>query len=139
MSRYDKYDPISGGFRAPLAADWLNANKDKVVCVSLNASGQVVVGTAGQSGFVGVVCITQGDVGGVPTKRAGDVVDVMQHGEIVEFLNAAGAAAVAGTKYYAVADGTYDATAPGAGVNKPLVGWTVELDRLIVRCQLNQG
>lgn len=93
----------------------------------------MVKGTAGQSGFVGVVCLTgrQVDVVGVATgqnwkgsKYAGDIVDVMTDGEIVELTGLA-----AGTKYYA------DPT--GNGVNttntNPYVGHTVEAGRLIVR------
>ena len=109
------------------------------MAVSLNAQGQVVKGTTGQSGFVGVVCITgrQVDVVGVQTgqnwkgsKRAGDIVDVMQDGEIVELTGL-----VAGTKYFA------DPT--GNGVNttatNPLVGWTVEAGRMVVRCKPTGG
>lgn len=105
------------------------------MAVSLNAQGQVVKGIAGQSGFVGVVCITgrQVDVVGVQAgqnwkggKRAGDIVDVMQDGEIVELTGLA-----AGTKYYGLANGNGVATA--ATGNVP-VGWTVEAGRLVVRC-----
>lgn len=103
--------------------DWLVADLRKVVPVSLNASGQVVKGTGGQSGFIGVVVLTK-------VVTAGDIVDVMQDGEIVEMTGLA-----AGTKYYAVAT--------GEGVNttatNPLVGWTVEAGRLIVRCKITGG
>ena len=120
MARYDKYEPISGGFRAKLSANWLTADLNKVVAVSLNASGKVVKGTAGQSGFVGVVCLTK-------VLNADDVVDVMQDGEIVELTGLA-----AGTQYYAVST--------GEGVNTtntgPRVGWTVEATRMVVRCNV---
>jgi len=120
MARYDKYEPISGGFRAKLNANWLQADLNKVVAVSLNASGKVVKGTAGQSGFVGVVCLTK-------VLAADDVVDVMQDGEIVELTGLA-----AGTQYYAVST--------GEGVNTtntgPRVGWTVEATRMVVRCNV---
>ena len=58
--RYDKVNPEVGLFRAPLAADLPTGNITASgsygpACVSLNASGQVVIGTAGQSGFVGVL------------------------------------------------------------------------------------
>lgn len=99
-------------------ANWLQADLNKIVPVSLNAAGKVVKGTAGQSGFIGVVCLTK-------LRNANDIVDVMQDGEIVEVTGLA-----AGTKYYAVAT--------GEGVNTtntgPLVGWTVEATRLVVRC-----
>lgn len=120
MARYDKYEPNVGGFRAPLNGDWLEADLNKVVPVSLNASGKVVKGTAGQSGFVGVVCLQK-------VRYANEVVDVMTSGEIVELTGLA-----AGTQYYA--------PATGEGVNttatNPKVGHTVEATRLVVRCDL---
>lgn len=133
MSRYDKYDPVSGGFRAPLAAnfaytsgkpDWNHTDLNRVKAVSLNASGQIVIGTAGQSGFVGVMIF------GEPA-AAGDIADVMQSGEIVEFLTNGGTAATAGTVYTSNADGTYGVTAVGASNFK--IGVTVEPTRLVVR------
>jgi hypothetical protein len=120
MARYDKYEPMSGGFRAPLNADWLDADLNKVCPVSLNASGKVVKGTAGQSGFVGVLCLTK-------KRFANDVVDVMQDGEIVELTGLA-----AGTQYYALANGDGVSTT----ATLPKVGWTVEATRMVVRCDL---
>lgn len=137
MPRYDKYEPIAGGFRAALAADLtFDANGEfgpKVV--SLDANGRVVVGTAGQSGAVGVVVKNVpkypglGNIAGqvnvaVPIGgQAGDIVDIMTNGEIVgvEGLDA-------GTAYFAEADGDLTVT---AGTAK--VGWTVEATRLVVR------
>lgn len=120
MARYDKYDGKVGGFRAPLNADWLDADLNKVCPVSLNASGKIVKGTAGQSGYVGVLCLTK-------KRYANDVVDVMTDGEIVELTGLA-----AGTAYYAPSNGD--------GVNttntNPKVGFTVEATRMIVRCNL---
>ncbi len=121
MARYDKYEPLSGGFRAALNADWLLADLNKIVAVSLNASGKVVKGTAGQSGFVGVVCLQK-------VRNAGDIIDVMQDGEIVECTGLA-----AGTVYYAVATGEGVTATNASGLRR--VGWTVEATRLIVRCQ----
>lgn len=135
--RYDKYDPISGGFRAILNADLTfsgGAIGPKVV--SLNTTGKVVIGTAGQTGFVGVLVKNVplspnlGNIAGVqqPTVAvggmAGDVVDIMTAGEIVDIPGLA-----AGTKYYAKSDGTLSAVATDGA----LVGWTVEATRLIVR------
>ena len=57
MARYDKYEPKGGGFRAPLSADMTDAQVDTVLGVSLNASGQVVIGAAGNTGYVGVICL----------------------------------------------------------------------------------
>ena len=122
MSRYDKYDPISGGFRAPLAVDWLKADEGTPFGVSLDANGRVVKGTAGQTGLVGVLVVdlTQGTI---QNKLAGDIVDVMTAGEIVENVGL-----IAGELYGSAVDGTI---APTAG--NLAVGHTVEAARLIVR------
>lgn len=117
MARYDKYDPKAGGFRALLAADWVSGNLDKPLGVSLNATGRVVVGTAGDSGFVGMIILTK-------IRKAGAVVDIMTDGECVEFVGDPG------TKYYAQTDGSITDVASTA-----YVGVTAESDRLIVRCQ----
>lgn len=142
MARYDKYGPVSGGFRAPLAAnfgytagkpDYVHADLGVVKVVSLNASGQVVVGGAAALAVVGVMILTE-------PKPAGAIVDVMTSGEIVEFTLASGAAAAAGTVYYGVvADGTYSSAAPAAGTNVARIGWTVEATRLVVRLGVIQG
>lgn len=126
-AHYDKYDPISGGFRAPLAAAVTGANVRVVRAVSLDANGRVVLGTAANSGFVGVI-VAHKDM------AAGEIIDVMQNGEIVDVTGF-----TAGTKYYATAAGPVGTTAPTAGVNAGLVGWTVESDRLVVRCATVQG
>lgn len=113
MSRFDKYDPISGGFRAPLNANYTGA--PAAIGVGINSSGRVVVG-AGQTGVVGVICSPY-------DKIAGDIIDVMTEGEIVEFGGAAG------TVYYAHAStGVISTTA-----SLYRVGHTVEAGRLIVR------
>lgn len=117
MANYDKYDPKAGGFRAPLAADWLDADIKKVFGVGLNASGQVVKG-AGNSGFVGVIVLTK-------ALDAGDIVDIMTNGEIVDFTG------VAGTKYFA--DATTGVVNATSAAGKQLVGWTVQASRLVVR------
>lgn len=147
-ARYDKYEPIAGGFRAPLAADLTfdAAGHYGPKVVSLNASGQVVEGTAGQSGGVGVLIKnvplypSMGNIpgqinAGVPIGgKAGNIVDIMTNGEIV---GATGL--VAGTTYYAAANGTLTATPPAAGTNGWKVGHTVEADRLVVRFTPVQG
>jgi hypothetical protein len=137
--RIDKRDPYVGNFRAPLAADVdLATQANCVIPCGLNSSGAVVLGGAGQTGIVGITIIPVGtDMagnlldGGVNTE-AGDICDVTKHGEIVNFMvraaNGTQSAAAAGTKYYAHADGSIDATAT-AGV---YIGHTVEADRLIV-------
>lgn len=127
MARFDKYDPISGGFRAPFAADWAGA-LGTPVGVGLDASGRVVQ-AGGQTGIVGVV-VVNGQVKSDGTRvldakgRAGAIADVMTAGEIVDCTGLA-----AGTKYYA------DATAGAIGTDNTdaYVGHTVAADRLVVR------
>lgn len=116
MARIDKYDPISGGFRAPLAAAYVGSNTP--IGVGLNAQGRVVPG-AGVTGIKGVVCLPK-------DHAAGDIVDVMTDGELVEFAGAAG------TNYTAdTVTGAIGVTAQSA--TKVAVGFTVEATRLIVR------
>lgn len=140
MARYDKYEPIAGGYRAKLAAALPLTAGSFFGGVSLNASGRVVPGTAGQAGFgVCVKNVARGPVGawgtalngGTPNPNApigamaGDPVDIMTNGEINDLDPAV---FVAGTNFYAQADGTI--TANDAGIP---VGFTVEAGRLIVR------
>lgn len=148
MARYDKYEPIAGGFRAALAADltFSAAGEFGPKAVSLDANGRAVVGTAAQSGGVGVVVKNvpkYPGLGNIPGQvnavvpiggKALDIVDVMTSGEIVGVTGL-----VAGTTYYAAANGDLTATAPGAGVNGYRVGHTVEATRLVVRFERVQG
>lgn len=133
MARYDKYDPIAGGFRAQLNADFalgtpvngVFPNLGKVFAVGLNTSGKVVLG-AGNAGVVGVLILTE-------QKFAGDVVDIMTHGEIVDLANSdldTGSVA-AGVKYFGEAATTGRLTATATA--NYAVGWTVEATRLVVR------
>lgn len=149
MARYDKYDPIAGGFRGLLGADLVLTNGSVgPLAVSLNSSGQVVVGTAGQSGAVGILVknaakgpLTQWSTsmtGGSPLAvapvgcMAGDVVDVMTSGEIVDIDKTQ---FPAGSKIYATAaTGVLSTT---GGSTKVLIGFTVEAGRLIVRLAQN--
>lgn len=116
MARIDKYDPISGGFRAPLNAAYTGAAAP--IGVGLNSSGRVVAG-AGQTGIIGVVCCPY-------DKAAGDIIDVMTSGELVELGGSAGTVYTANTTTGAVTSGAASAT-------QIVVGFTVEADRLIVR------
>lgn len=113
MARIDKYQPVAGGFRAPLNAAYTGAAAP--IGVGINSSGRVVVG-AGQTGIVGVICSPY-------DKAAGDIIDVMTNGELVEFGGAAG------TTYYAHATTGVISTT----VSAYRVGATVEADRLVVR------
>lgn len=144
--RYDKYDPISGGFRAPLAAAVTpnSAGEFGPVGVSLNASGRVVPGSAGTSGLAGVLVKNAPKLpvaGGMATPflpgynamapmglQAGDVVDVMTSGEIIN-PNGFNGIAAGSAVYAAAADGALTATATG----NIKIGWLVEATRLVVR------
>lgn len=128
MARYDKYNPFSGGFRAPLAANWLDADVAVPVGVGLDVNGRIVKG-AGNTGIVGVIVIDS------KGKVAGTVVDTMTAGEIVDCTGL-----TAGTTYY-INDttGALETAAPAAGVNKVLAGRTVEAQRLVVQVQRAQG
>lgn len=119
MPRYDKYDPYDGGFRAPLAADLAYADKNTMYAVSLDSSGRVVISLPGNTGIVGVLVAHD-------AKKAGDIVDVMTHGEIVEMVSL-----TAGTKYYAHATTGVISSTPS--IYK--LGFTVEATRLVVRFQ----
>lgn len=130
MGRYDKYDPKVGGFRATLAADFPAASVEKVLGVGLDSNGRVVVG-AGQTGVLGLLVLTK-------ARKAGEVVDIMTSGEIVEF-GPSDAESVpgtdfgdAGTVYYCDANGLVTDTNADGSLR---VGHTVEGQRLIVRCE----
>lgn len=139
MPRIDKYSPEAGGFRAPLNAAYTAPTVSSkpvgvVVGVSLNTTGRVVLGGPNNSAIIGVVCLGR-------NLPAGAVVDVIQHGEVVEFGTGTDGqtAAAAGTNYFAVAAtgamvaGTGTGTETSAGNRK--VGWTVEATRLVVRVE----
>lgn len=132
MARFDKVEPLSGSFRAPLNADWSSADLNKIVPVSLNTSGKIIKGTSGQSGLIGIVCITGTLVNSIyiGNKFANDIVDVMQDGEVVELTGL-----IAGQRYFAAADGNSLVAASGTITGLQMVGWTVEATRMIVRVQ----
>ena len=126
MSRYDKYDPKVGGYRAPLAADFPAALVEHVVGVSHDEAGRVVVGG---TNIKGVLVLTK-------ARKAGEIVDVMTSGEIVEFgpSDENSTAGVdfgePGTDYFSDGNGVVtDTSAAGSFY----VGHTVTGQRLIVR------
>lgn len=122
-SRYDKYDPISGGFRAALAAAWVEADLAKPFAVGLDTDGLVVKG-AGNSGVRGVLVLAK-------ALPAGAIVDVMTDGEIVGATLSDGTTGLtAGTVYYA--DPTTGALEASAATDM-FIGFTVEATRLVVR------
>lgn len=109
MARYDKYDPISGGSRYKLEADWAKADEGIPFGVSLNANGRLIKGTAGTSGLIGVLVVDK-TAGTISNKKAGDIVDVMRNGEIVEVTSPALAK---GITVYVAASGALSAGATG--------------------------
>jgi hypothetical protein len=134
--RYDQVEPHVGIVRAPLAANLtFDANGEfGPKAVSLDANGRVVVGTAGQSGFAGVLVknvpvVPAGRFTAAQTinnwmgGRAGDVVDIMTQGQIVDVPGLA-----AGSAIYATPAGDLTVTATG----NTKVGYTVEAGRLVV-------
>ena len=126
MARIDKYDPVAGGFRAPLAASY--AGSETPVGVGLDTNGRVVLG-AGQTGIKGVLCRPAPN-GFLPEFRfaAGSIVDVMTDGELVEFAGVAGTTYTANTTTGAITSAAVSAT-------QTYIGFTVEATRLVVRCQ----
>ena len=146
MARYDKYDPISGGFRAPLAANLTPSSTGEFgpKAVSLDNTGRVVVGTAGTTGLVGILVknaprLPVGPASLISDRgynaaapiglMAGDVVDVMTSGEIVDLAGAGITGLAAGQPIYTTAAGALTNVATG----NTKVGYTVEADRMIVR------
>lgn len=123
MSRYDKYDPYDGGFRARLNAAIASADVGKIRAVSINTSGRVVIGGAGLVDIRGVICPTE-------PMNAGDAIDVMTDGEIADATETAGTAFTGGALVYAHIDGTVDDTAASGKA----IGFTVETNRVIMRC-----
>lgn len=141
MSRFDKSNPEVGTFRAPLNIA-LNATSgpagvtdlDRILVVALNGSGRLIKATTAIS-VVGIIVATK-------AFAAGDIIDVMTSGEIVELAAAdlQSGSPAAGTKYYFDATASRLATtAPAAGTNAAYIGTTVEAARLVVRVGSFQG
>jgi hypothetical protein len=119
MARIDKYDPVDGGFRAPLNADHAKTTPGNPIAVGLNASGRVVDG-AGNTGITGILVLDS-------ARLAGDIVDVMSDGEMVEMVGLTAGTVITADN----TTGVLAVTAPGAGRTR--IGWTVEASRLIAR------
>lgn len=124
MSRFDKYDPFSGGFRAKLNAAIPATDVGKMRGVSVNASGRVVIGGTAVTDIVGVICP-------VRAMDAGEPIDVMTAGEITEATPTTGGTFASGDRVYAATTGDLSTTNTGR-----LVGRTVEADRVVVRAAL---
>lgn len=116
MARIDKVAAGVGNFRAPLNANVTGGAAP--LGVGLNASGRVVAG-AGVTGIVGIIVCPY-------DKVAGDPIDVMDRGELVEFGGTAGTVYTANTTTGVISNGAASAT-------QKVIGHTVEGDRLIVR------
>ena len=133
MARIDKYNPVSGGFRARLGFAPVAGEVGDVIGVTLDSSG--LVQKASATNAVGVICLSS-------LLAQGDVVDVMTHGEIVD-VAASGEGVTtpaAGAAVYAGATGALSTTAPSpAGTNGVYVGSFVEAWRLVVRVQKMQA
>lgn len=105
MARFDKYDPVSGGFRSKLNAAIAAVDVGKVYAVAINGSNRVIrTGIGATADIAGVICA-------VRPMDAGEAVDVMTAGEIVEMAETAGTALATGAKVYGHTDGTVDDTA----------------------------
>jgi hypothetical protein len=120
-ARFDKYDPVSGGFRAALGFAPAPADKGVPIAITLNGSGRVIKSVDGTTAR-GVICMDE-------TLAQGDIVDCMTDGEIVDITSAMIASGGAGVTVKAGATGAI-AGGAGAGVS---VGWFVEPWRLVVR------
>lgn len=131
MARFDKYNPVSGGFRARLGFAVASSDVGDVIGVLIDGSG--LVQKAGVATTEAVICPSS-------VMASGEVVDCMTSGEIVDVganNNVTGFAL--GAKAYAAAAGAIGVTAPGAGVNGTYIGTFVEAWRLVVRVQKVQG
>lgn len=118
MARVDKTESSVGVIRGTLNADIAQADWGKPVGVSINTSGKVVRGTAGASGYVGVIIADKTNY------RAGARCDIFRLAEIVEVTGM-----TPGVKVYAAAaDGLLTTTA----TSNAYVGFMVEADRLVV-------
>jgi hypothetical protein len=125
MARFDKYEPFSGGFRVRLAADFITpADFEKIWAVTVNSSGLAVLkGAVTAATLRGVTVITG-------KKYAGDVIDVMSDGEIVEVNSPTTISSTPGIKLYATAA---DGSATVTSASNFEFGFTVEAERVIVR------
>lgn len=116
MARIDKYQPEAGGTRGSLAEAFTATGAPLGVGIDVN--GRVVAG-AGTTGIVGVIMLPA-------DRNAGEVIDVMTNGEIVDFDGAAGTVYTANTE-------TGEITDDAASATQVPIGFTVEATRLVVR------
>lgn len=121
--RIDKTSAEIGVHRAPLDANW--TADDAAIGVGLNITGEVVVGS-GNTGIIGVV-LRVDDIHGAA--KAGDIVDIFNHAEIVEFGGAAGTVYTANTTTGVISSAAKSAT-------QVPIGFTIEAGRLVVHVSL---
>lgn len=125
VARYDKYDGMVGGFRAPLAAAITNPAQIGIpLAMSVDANGRAVIG-GGNVGVRGVYIADQ-------VKAAGEIADIMTDGEIVDLDEAA---FDPGVKYYGSTAGVVNATAAG-GVEVGITVRDTAITTGIVRSRL---
>ena len=125
MARFDKVNPISGSFRAPLGFAPVAADLGKIYAVDINGSGQVIKSVDGNA-CRGVICLSSLIAQGKP-------VDVMTAGEIVDVdANSGVTGFAAGVRVHAGAAGILTNAARTAEV---WTGHFVQAWRLVVRVQ----
>lgn len=130
MSRIDKYDPVSGGYRAPLAAAIATADVGKIQAVSIDGSGRAAIGGAALTDLFGVICP-------VRAMAAGEQIDVMTAGEIVEATATGGGALTLGGPVFMHIAGTVDSTAAsGTAVGYMVNTAGSNVPRFVVRAPL---
>jgi len=130
MARFDKYDPVSGGFRAALNAAITSSDVGKIFAVAVNGSNRVIRTAIGATADIaGVICP-------VRPMNVGDQIDVMTAGEIVEALETAGTAFTDGAKVYGHTDGTIDDTATTSKYLGQVVESQATGKRIVVRVGL---
>lgn len=130
MARFDKYDPFSGGFRGVLNAAIASADVGKIYAVAINGTNRVIrTGIGATADIVGVICA-------VRPMAAGDPIDVMTAGEIVEALETAGPAFTDGAKIYGHTDGNVDDTATTSKYLGQVVESQATGKRLVIRVPL---
>jgi hypothetical protein len=120
MARIDKYDPVSGGFRARLGWAPVSGDVGAVIAVDLNSTGQAIKSVDGTD-CAGVVCLSS-------LLNENDVADVMTDGEIVDVDTDTVDGAAAGAKVSAGAGGAVGAAETGSAVGRFVEAW-----RLVVR------
>lgn len=125
MARFDKYDPVSGGFRAKLGFAVASADVGVVVGVRIDTNGVAQKGTGATTpaDIRGVICPSS-------VMAIGDVVDVMTAGEIVD-VSAGGL--TAGEVAYVNTTAANNGLLTDSATTNAKVGHMVEAWRLIVR------